>query len=141
MELTSHHQPGEFGKGQNETPCILPPPTWHPSWLSNVCTTRKDPESEQLAKDNSETNPITIKPESVSHMAEQSSWVPLSHCSPRGCPFPIKTCFVSTCDSSDNSLLSHLGQPEQQSTHLSLDRSLGRGVWEGSRGRSGRCCR
>ena len=25
-ELTSHHQPGEFGKSQKETPCVLPPP-------------------------------------------------------------------------------------------------------------------
>ena len=26
MELTSHHQPEEFRKGQKEMPCILPPP-------------------------------------------------------------------------------------------------------------------
>ena len=31
-------------------------------WLSNVCTTRKDPNSELLARDNPKTNPITIKP-------------------------------------------------------------------------------
>ena len=37
------------------------PPRWHPSWLSNVCATRKDPESERLTKDNLEINPITIK--------------------------------------------------------------------------------
>ena len=35
---------------------------WHPSWLSNTYATRKHPESEWLAKDYPETNPITIKP-------------------------------------------------------------------------------
>ena len=28
------------------------PPLWHPSWLNKACTTRKDSESEWLAKDN-----------------------------------------------------------------------------------------
>ena len=42
-------------------------PLWHPSWQNKACTTRKDSESERLAKDNPETNPITIKPETVSH--------------------------------------------------------------------------
>ena len=37
-----------------------------------------------------ETNPITIKPETVSHMAEQFSWVPLPCRSPPGRPLPIK---------------------------------------------------
>ena len=48
-----------------------------PLWLSDACATRKDPESEWLARDNPETHPITIKPETSSHTAEQSSWVPL----------------------------------------------------------------
>ena len=47
------------------------------SWLSNVCATRKDPESERLAKDNLDINPITMKP--LSHVAEQFSWVPLTY--------------------------------------------------------------
>ena len=42
-----------------------------------------------------ETNPITIKPETASHMAEQFSWVPLPYCSPPGCPFPIKSLALS----------------------------------------------
>ena len=50
-------------------------------------------------------NPITIKPETGSHMAEQFSWDPLPCCSPPGRPFPIVFCFVSTCVSSDNSFL------------------------------------
>ena len=50
-------------------------PCWRPFWLSNAWATRKDSESECLAKDNPETNPITIKLETVNHMAEQFSWV------------------------------------------------------------------
>ena len=54
-----YHQLEDFGKGQKErgdtSPCILPtsqnPSCWNPSRLSNVYTTRKDPESEGLAKD------------------------------------------------------------------------------------------
>ena len=61
------------------------------SWLSDVCTTRKDPESEWLARDHLETNPITTRPKTVSHMAQRSSWVPLPSCSPPGCPFPVKS--------------------------------------------------
>ena len=52
-------------------------------------------ELEWLAKDHPETNPITIKPKTVSHMAEQFSWVPLPSCSPPGCPFPIKSLALS----------------------------------------------
>ena len=71
------------------------PSLWHPSWLNKVCTTRKDPESEWLAKDNPETNPITIKPETASHVTELFSWVSLPYCSPPGCPFPIKSLALS----------------------------------------------
>ena len=66
------------------------PSCWHLSWLSNACTARKDSESGWLAKDNPATNPITIKPETVSLMAEQFSWVSLPSCSPPGHLFPIK---------------------------------------------------
>ena len=60
-----------------------------------------------LARDNLKTNPITIKPETVSHVAERFSWVPLPYCSPPRCPFPIKSFyFVSTCVSSGNSFTS-----------------------------------
>ena len=55
-------------------------------------------ETEQLAKDNLETNPITIKPETANHVAEKFSWVPLPCCSPPRHPFPNKTsCSVSMC--------------------------------------------
>ena len=52
---------------------------WHPSWLNKAHTTRKGSESERLIKDNQETNPITIKPETASHAAEQFCWVPLPY--------------------------------------------------------------
>jgi len=70
----------------SQNPCL-----WHPSWLNKACTTRKDSESEWLAKDNPETNAIAKKPETVSHMAEQFSWVLSPYCSPPGYPFPIRS--------------------------------------------------
>ena len=85
-------------RSKGDTTCLTisqNPSLWHPSWLNKACTTRKDSESEWLAKDNPETNPITIKPETASHVAEQFSWVPLPYCSPPGCPFPIKSLALS----------------------------------------------
>ena len=49
-----------------------------------------------MARDNAETNPTTVKPETVSHVAEQASWVPLPSCSPLGHPFPIKSLALSS---------------------------------------------
>ena len=101
-------------RSKGDTKCLTTsqnPSLWHPSWLNKACTTRKDSESEWLAKDNLETNPITIKPETESHMAELFSWVPLPYCSTR-VPFPNKiSCFVTTCISSDNSFLSFREEP------------------------------
>ena len=83
-------------KGDTTCPTTSQNPfLWHPSWLNKACTTRKDSESEWLAKDNPEINPITIKPETASHVAELFSWVPLPYCSPPGCPFPIKSLALS----------------------------------------------
>ncbi|CAI9180096.1 unnamed protein product [Rangifer tarandus platyrhynchus] len=59
---------------------------WYPLWLINVCTPRKDPELERLPRESPEANPITIKPKTVSHVAKQSSWVPLLGCFPRRAP-------------------------------------------------------
>ena len=87
------------------------PPRWHPSWLSNVCNTRRDPESEWLARDNLESNPITIKPETTSHTTEQFSWVPLLCCSLPEYPFPMKSLAFSAHVSSDNSFLSVRQEP------------------------------
>ena len=86
----------EKSKGDTTCPTTSQnPPLWHPSWLNKACTTRKDSESEWLAEDNLETNPITIKPETASHLTEPFSWVPLPYCSPPGCPFPIKSLALS----------------------------------------------
>jgi len=56
-----------------------------------VPATKKDPQSEYLARANLETNPVNIKPETVSHAAEQFSWVALLSCSLPRDPFPIKS--------------------------------------------------
>ena len=97
--LVRNHQQEEFGersKGGTTCPATSQNPShWHPSWLSNACATRKCPESERLARDSLETNRITMKPETVSQLAEQFSWVPL--------PLPSKvSSFVSMCVSSHN---------------------------------------
>ena len=60
-------------RSKGDTACLTTsqiPSLWHPSWLNKACTTRKDSESEWLAKDNPKTNPITVKPETTSHAAE-----------------------------------------------------------------------
>ena len=76
-------------KRREEMPCVLPtsqnPYCWHQPWLV-MHDTRKDLESEWLARDNLETNPMTIKPETVSQMAEQFSWVPSPRALPPGAP-------------------------------------------------------
>ena len=97
--------------------------------ISNLCATRKDSESEWLAKDNPETNPITIRPETVSHVAEQLSWVPLPCCSLPRCLLPIKSLALSACVSSDNSFPSVrqesiLGAPERGAAFLQQSHGL-----------------
>ena len=71
-ELTRHHQLEELGKGQKETPHVLSnsqnPPCWNLSWLNRESTTRKDPESERLARDTQFSWPF---PASVWHSSNQ----------------------------------------------------------------------
>ena len=111
------HQLEEFRNGQEErgdtSLYVLPisqnPVCWNPCWLSKACATVTDPESAWLSRDNLETNPTTIKPETVSPVTEPSSWVPLP-AALHPVPLPHKvSCFVSICVSLDNSLLS-IGQ-------------------------------
>ncbi|XP_026969954.1 uncharacterized protein [Sagmatias obliquidens] len=99
-ELTSHHRPEEFGKGQRreETlvrmsyqPTSQSPSRWNPSRLSEACTTRKDPESERLARDSPETNPITVKPETVSHVESSPPGSPHPPARPPGRPCPVES--------------------------------------------------
>ena len=56
----------ERSKGNATCPTTSQNPRWHPSWLINVCTTRKD-RARMTARDNLETNPITIKPKTEPH--------------------------------------------------------------------------
>lgn len=106
VELTSDHQPEGFGKSQKETPVQMSyqPPRIHRSGI-HLGATRKDPESERLARDNPEANPITIKPGCESHSSAVllgslplllSAQAPLSN---------DVFCFVGICVSSDNSFL------------------------------------
>ena len=115
-------QPEEFRKGQNETPHVQPPPRIlsgiHLGWTRHAPPERTQ-ELEWLAKDNPETDPITIKLKTASHVTAVllgsltlllSTWV----------SFPNKiSCFVSTCVSSDNSFSSVRQEP-------------GFGSWKGS---------
>ena len=95
MELISHHQPEEFRKGQKETPHVLPPPRILLSGIHLGWTRCAPPERTLGQKDWLKTNPITIKPEAASHVAELFSWVPLPYCSPPRCSFPIKSLALS----------------------------------------------
>ena len=71
-ELTSYHQP-RFWRGPKEmgdsSPEVLPTfqdsSRWNPSRQSDECAPRKDANSEWLARDKPERNPMTIKPETV----------------------------------------------------------------------------
>ena len=73
------------------------PSLWHPSWMNKACTTRKDPELEGLAKDNPETNPITIKPRDCKP-CDRAVLGSLTLLLSAQAPFPNKvSCFVSTC--------------------------------------------
>ena len=120
----------ERSKGDTTCPTTSQNPSlWHPSWLNKAWTSRKYFESEWLAKDNPETNPITIKPETASHVTELF-WVLLPYCSPPRCPFPIKSLAFSAHMSPgtiyfwvlDKSPVSGPGRgsPFLQHNHLSL---------------------
>ena len=60
-----------------------------PSWLSDACTTRKDPESERLARDRPQTHPFTTNPETVNCGSRPPG--PPPSCSLPQRPFPIKS--------------------------------------------------
>ena len=85
----------ERSKGETTYSTTFQNPLWHPSWLNKACPTGKDSVLEWLAKDNLETNPITIKPETGSHVAEQFLCIPLPYCSLSGDPVPVKSLALS----------------------------------------------
>ena len=67
-KLPTHQK--NLGKVKGDATCLTTSQNsshWHPSWLSDMCITRKDPESEWLARNYLETNPITIKPKTELH--------------------------------------------------------------------------
>ena len=85
----------ERSKGDTTCPTTSQNPScWHPSWLNKACTTRKDSESEWSAKDNPETNPITIEPETEPH-GRAVLLGSLTYCSLPGRPSPIKSLALS----------------------------------------------
>ena len=99
----------ERSKGDTTYPATSQNPQWHPSWLSNACTTRRDPESEWLARDNLETHSVSIKPEPHGQAVLLGSLTLLFYAQ---APLPKKVSwFVSSCVSLDNSFLSVRQEP------------------------------
>ena len=110
MELTSHHQPQEFRKGQKETPCVQPPPRTllagiHLGWAKHAPPGRTLSQNDWW-KTTWKPTPLTQNPR---------LWTTRQSSSPgflylpalRQMPLPNKvSCFVSTCVSSDNSFRS-----------------------------------
>ena len=103
----------ERSKGDTTSPTTSQNPSlWHPSWLNKVCTTRKDSESEQLAKDNPEANPITIEPRDCKPRDRAVLLGSLTPLLSTRVPFPNKiSCFVNRCVSSDSSFPSVRQEP------------------------------
>ena len=112
MELTSHYQLEEFGKGQKTMSHVLPPPRIllaeiHLGWAVYAPPVY-DPKSDWLARVNRESKPVT---ETARHVTEQFSCVLLPCCSLPGLPFPIKSLVLSAHVSVDNSFLSVKQEP------------------------------
>ena len=98
MELISHHQREEFGKGQKETPHVSPLPRIPLANIHFVWVMRAPPGETLNKNDWPKTTqkliPISLKPKTASQVAEQFC-VPLPYCSPYGCPFPLKSLALS----------------------------------------------
>ena len=93
-ELISHHQWEEWGRSKGDATCPTTsqnPSRWYPSWLSNVCTTGKDPKSEWSAKGHPEANPMTIKPETRATGQSSSPGFPYPPALLLGAFFQIKS--------------------------------------------------
>ena len=98
-ELITLHQLEEFGKGQSETPYVRPPPRIlfsgiHLGWIRRAPPGRTL-ELEWLAKDNPETNPITIKPQTASMWQSCSPGFLYPTALHPGALFPIKSLALS----------------------------------------------
>ena len=114
QELISHHQLVEFRKSPKETPCVWAPPRIllagiHLGWAMRVPPGRTL-ESKQLVRDNLETNPVTIEPETGS--CDRAVLLgSLTYCSLPGVPFPINSLALSASISSDDSFPSVRQEP------------------------------
>ena len=96
----------------------------HFGWVT--CTTRKDPESEWLARDSLETNRIIIKPETEPRA--EFSWVPFPWYCPSRNPFPTKPLALSACVSLDNWFFFFF----LDNWFLSVGQESNLGLWKGS---------
>ena len=102
IELTSHHQLEELGKDQKETPVLMSYQhsriflaEIHLGW--GMLRPSEMTLCQRLARDNPKTNSTTKKPGTISHVAEQSSWVPMPSCAPARGPFPITSHALWAC--------------------------------------------
>ena len=94
---------GRIRQGPKGRPTSLPESSSPECILAEGCTHHQEGpwvrpnmgQARWLARDSPETNPITTKPEAVSHVAEHVSWGPSPCCSPPGRPFPIKSFALS----------------------------------------------
>ena len=93
---TNQKNLGKFQrKHQSLCPTNFPESSSLESILTEQCLYQQEgPESEWLSRDNPENN-LTRDPKTVSHGAEQFSWIPLHYCSPPTHPFPIKSLALS----------------------------------------------
>ena len=83
------------------------PSCWHPSWLSNACTSRRTP-----SQTGRRTQKLAPSPENPSlRAAWQSGLLGSLILLPPGCPFPVVSCLVSVYVSSENSFLSVRQEP------------------------------
>ena len=88
------------------------PPLWHPSWLSNVCTSRKDPESEQFGQRQLRNQSHPHKTRACEPCGRAVLLGSLTLLLSTGVLVPNKiSCFVSTRVSLDNSFLSVRQEP------------------------------
>ena len=77
------------------SPTNLPASSLEP-FLAGWCMHHKEePEPQWLIRDNLDTNPITVIPKMVSHVAEQFSWLSSPCCSWPGHSFPVKSLALS----------------------------------------------
>ena len=104
------NQPGEFGSQRREEtpvhnmscqPSRNPPAGNHLDWEMHTPSgkalnrTKYGHRQDDWPETTQKANPITIKPETASHVAEQLSWVPLPCCSLLERSFPIKSFALS----------------------------------------------